>query len=102
MTELTAEQKRLVDFACKVCDEKHKAKYGRYAKGCAFQSFDNEYCPYVLEALKRVETKPKIKVDVNIYDKEEIHRNCTVQIWENTATGKISIGWYKNKEVNNE
>ncbi len=102
MTELTAEQKRLVGFACMVCDERHKAEHGHYAVGCAYQSFDNEYCPYVLKALKKIKTKPKIKVDVNIYDKCEIHHNCTVEIWENSATGKVSVGWYKNKEVNNE
>lgn len=35
------------------------------------------------------------KIDCNIFDKCEIHHNCTVEIWENSKTGKISIGWYK-------
>ena len=36
------------------------------------------------------------EVEVNIYDHEEIHENCTVQIWSNTVTGATSIGWWKN------
>jgi len=35
-------------------------------------------------------------VDSNIYDEEEVHTNCTVQILRNTYTGKISIGWFEN------
>jgi hypothetical protein len=36
------------------------------------------------------------EVEVNIYDHEEIHENCTVQIWSNTVTGATSIGWWEN------
>lgn len=36
--------------------------------------------------------------DIDIYDEEEIHTNCTVQILKNSVTGKISIGWWENKE----
>ena len=35
-------------------------------------------------------------VDSNIYDQEEVHENCTVQILRNSYTGKTSIGWWKN------
>lgn len=38
------------------------------------------------------------KVETNIYDREEIHENCTVQVLTNTVTGDVSIGWWKNKE----
>lgn len=34
----------------------------------------------------------------NVYDECEIHENCTVEIWRNSQTGKISIGWYENKD----
>jgi hypothetical protein len=33
----------------------------------------------------------------NFYDEEEIHRNCTVQIWRNSKTGEVSIGWWENE-----
>ena len=38
------------------------------------------------------------EVEVNIYDEEEIHTNCTVQILRNSVTGQISIGWWENDE----
>ena len=37
-----------------------------------------------------------IKVETNFFDKEEIYRNCTVQVLTNTVTGEVSIGWWKN------
>ena len=39
-----------------------------------------------------------ILTGVNIYDEEEIHTNCTVQILRNSITGETSIGWWENKE----
>lgn len=54
MTVLTEEQKPLVNFACKVCFERHKDVYKYEPINCAFKEFDNEYCPYVLQALKEV------------------------------------------------
>ena len=35
--------------------------------------------------------------ETNIFDKETIIENCTVQILENTVTGELSIGWWKNE-----
>lgn len=34
--------------------------------------------------------------ELNMFDDEEIHENCTVQVWKNTATGETSIGWWQN------
>lgn len=34
----------------------------------------------------------------NVYDEEEIYVNCTVQVWRNSKTGKVSIGWWPNTE----
>lgn len=34
----------------------------------------------------------------NVFDECEVHHNCTVEIWRNSKTGKISIGWYENKD----
>lgn len=41
--------------------------------------------------------KHGITVESNIFDKEEIIENCTVQILENSVTGEISIGWWRNE-----
>lgn len=40
-----------------------------------------------------------IQYSTIIYDQEEIHENCTVQIWKNSATGEVSIGWWENQET---
>ena len=40
-----------------------------------------------------------IATEVNLFDKEEIHHNCTVQVWTNTATGQTSIGWWPEGEA---
>lgn len=36
------------------------------------------------------------EVEGGIYDKEEIYPDCTVQVLTNTATGDVSVGWWKN------
>lgn len=38
------------------------------------------------------------KVETNVFDEEEIHENCTVQILRNSVTGEISVGWWENKD----
>lgn len=41
-------------------------------------------------------------VEINIFDEEEIYPNCTVQIWRNSVTGDVSIGWWKNADKEGE
>ena len=36
------------------------------------------------------------EVEVNIFDQEEIHPNCTVVVWRNSITGEESVGWFNN------
>lgn len=36
------------------------------------------------------------KAEVNTFDKEEVFRDCTVQVLTNTATGETSVGWWKH------
>jgi hypothetical protein len=38
------------------------------------------------------------EIEVNIYDREEIHENCTVQVLTNSVTGAVSVGWWDNEE----
>ena len=38
----------------------------------------------------------------NFYNEREVHRNCTVEIWKNSYTGKVSIGWYENGDTETE
>ena len=51
------------------------------------------------ECVKKLLHHPKeeiTEVETNMYDKEEIYPNCTVQILTNTLTGEVSVGWWKN------
>lgn len=41
-------------------------------------------------------------ISTNIFDKEEIYPNCTVQVLTNTVTGEVSVGWWKNEEDEND
>lgn len=34
-------------------------------------------------------------VETNIFNEEELHHNCTVQILRNSQTGEQSIGWWE-------
>lgn len=50
---------------------------------------DNSVCSAVHHGGNRITA-------TNIYDQEEVHENCTVQIWKNSQTGEVSIGWWEN------
>ena len=39
------------------------------------------------------------RVETNMYDQEEVHPNCTVQVLRNSVTGEVSVGWWDNKEA---
>jgi len=34
-----------------------------------------------------------VELSTGIFDEEEVHHNCLVQIWRNSETGEESIGW---------
>lgn len=42
-------------------------------------------------------TKCGVSIETNIFDKEEIIENCTVQILKNSVTGEVSVGWWRNE-----
>ena len=41
---------------------------------------------------------PQQTIETNIFDIEEIHHNCTVQILTNSVTGEVSVGWWENED----
>ena len=57
--------------------------------------FLEELVEYLLKKLDKVDEAND--VEGNIYDKVTKIENCTVQILENTATGAISVGWWRNE-----
>ena len=38
------------------------------------------------------------QVEIPIYDLEEIHRGCTVQVLKNSTTGETSVGWWEESK----
>lgn len=38
--------------------------------------------------------------DDDCFDLIETYLNCTVEVWRNTRTGEVSVGWYKNNPEN--
>ena len=40
--------------------------------------------------------KNEFHVEANIFDKEEIFPDCTVQVLTNTVTGEVSVAWWPN------
>ena len=38
----------------------------------------------------------EVPPETNLYDSEEVHENCTVQILKNSVTGETSVGWWEN------
>ena len=41
---------------------------------------------------------PEPKIEIPIYDIEEIHHGCTVQVLTSSVTGESSVGWWKEEE----
>lgn len=67
--------------------------------GCVFDAqLKNHYC--ALAGFPVNWFIPKQIVETNIYDQEEIHKNCTVQILRNSVTGETSIGWWEDDSSN--
>jgi len=42
-------------------------------------------------------TQQEPKITTNMYDQEEIHHNCTVQVLRNSVTGDVHVGWWEEK-----
>ena len=40
-----------------------------------------------------------VDCEVNVFDREEIYKDCTVQILRSTLSGKMSVGWHVNEEI---
>ena len=37
-----------------------------------------------------------LSADIPIYDECERHDNCVVEVWRNSITGEVSVGWWEN------
>ena len=50
------------------------------------------------EAFKMAIAALDAQTEVMMFDQEEIHHNCTVQVLTNSVTGDTSIGWWEEEE----
>lgn len=50
-----------------------------------------------INALQLLHEDECSKIRANLFDQEEIHTNCTVQLWKNSKTGDVSFGWWENE-----
>lgn len=72
---------------------------GQIAETHIYRKYADEPALYVM--LTGVKTRPYIVWNgtviesVGVYDKEQTERGCTVQILENSVTGAVSVGWWK-------
>lgn len=72
--------------------------FAKNPTGAAYQAARD----VIREITKEIEKSPVIEqessmtVETNIFDKETIVENCTVQILENSITGETSVGWWRN------
>lgn len=58
----------------------------------------NDTLPYRPDWCPVSEPNEEIRINsIAIFDEEEIHENCTVQVLRNSATGEVSIGWWPNE-----
>lgn len=48
------------------------------------------------QKIREMLNQPDVEFHADIYDKEEIHENCTVQVLTNSVTGDVSIGWWQD------
>ena len=64
---------------------------------CHFGYWEPQVGIYLCKLLGDAPRRWEIPTETNIYDEEEIHENCTVQILRNSVTGEESIGWWENE-----
>lgn len=57
------------------------------------QSLANLYTVQLGETLTE-NSDPHVEMAVEFYDQSEIHHNCAVEIFSNSVTGDVSIGWW--------
>ena len=81
----------------------------RYSENCVAYKLDADFANAVTDAADAIEeliaelvtTRNQLQqqtIETNIFDQEEIHPNCTVQILRNSVTGEVSVGWWENED----
>lgn len=79
------------DGSCMLMKKMYYDTYAEQFANCPIIAIANAY--EVVEVDNDGNTQ---NVSVRIFDVEELHENCTVQVLENSITGDVSIGWWEN------
>ena len=53
------------------------------------------FTPKLREAVRMAIAALEQQTEINIFDQEETYHNCTVQVLTNSATGQVSVGWWR-------
>lgn len=65
------------------------------------QSLANLYTVQLDKTLAE-NSEPQVEMAVEFYDQSEIHHNCAVEIFSNSVTGDVSIGWWYEDDDDDE
>ena len=38
------------------------------------------------------------EIETSIFNERTVYPNCTVEVWRNSVTGEVSVGWYRNDD----
>ena len=68
-----------------------------HAMECANCVFNDSEAIWESCTFRAIPIDWKIPTETNIFDQEEIHENCTVQLLKNSITGEVSVGWWDNE-----
>lgn len=90
--QLTEEEcEKAVEEVCKLCHEINKLRYGQEALGCAFQSFDNDYCDKVKIFKQLIKEHFELVEKYNEIDKENIEQKKRIVFWKDDLCGRCKL-----------
>lgn len=78
-----------------ICDRRACDRCSAEMTGCNLTKDIRHAVNFHLDMGGNMVENNNAKVIANLYDRETIIENCTVQILENTTTGEVSVGWWK-------
>ncbi|MBO5969081.1 MAG: hypothetical protein J6S14_11360 [Clostridia bacterium] len=79
---------------CRDCGLSLTKEFTADEKGKPIQQKIDDLCK-IWDALAG-NKEPKTVVEMNMFDREDLYTDCTVQVLTNTVTGEVSVGWWEN------
>ena len=85
--------------------EKHKVSYDniKNINSCWEDAYWYNFGTYDIvdlsDTFADLKDKTYTQISTQIYDKTTIYTNCTVEVWQNTVTGEMNVGWMKTTDT---